>query len=64
MKENLNIHSEFISEDLFGINEVQRFKWKEGVLYSIQKKQALTGDEEEACRRYNKLAQLVAEIED
>ena len=39
--EDLDINDvcmEFVSEDMFGINEVERFKWKEGVLYKIGEK--------------------------
>lgn len=51
----------FVSEEMFGINEVERFKWKEGVLYKIGKNSALSDDEVEASRRYKKLARILAE---
>ncbi len=52
---------EFVCEDLFGINEVERFKWKEGVLFKIGAKCDLSEDEQEACKRYKKLANVLAE---
>ena len=51
----------FISEELFGINEVERFKWKEGVLYKIGLTDELSADETEASKRYKKLANVLAE---
>lgn len=58
----LNIHTDFIKSNMLGINEVQRFKWKEGVLYAIAKSQPLQKDEQKAFERYNKLAKLISEI--
>lgn len=58
----ISVCTEFISEDMLGINEVQRFKWQEGVLYKIAQEQKLTADEEEACRRYAKLASVIKNI--
>ena len=52
---------EFVSEELFGINEVERFKWKEGVLYKIGLDSELSQDEKEATKRYKKLANVLAE---
>jgi len=59
-----NIKTNFINKDQLGINEVERFKWQEGVLYDlIKKNQKLEEDEKEAAKRYEKLAQLIAECE-
>lgn len=52
---------DFVSEELFGINEVERFKWKEGVLYKIGLSNDLSDDEKEAMKRYKKLANVLAE---
>ena len=60
---NLRIFDDFISEESFGINEIARFKWQEGVLYALQKQDAaaLTADEKIAFDRYRKLAQLIVD---
>lgn len=60
---NLRIFDDFISEESFGINEIARFKWKEGVLYALQKQDAaaLSADEKTALDRYRKLAQLIVD---
>jgi len=55
-----NINTDFIRIEQFGINEVERFKWKEEVLYKIAKEHALEEDEDKATKRYLKLAQLIA----
>lgn len=52
---------EFVNEEFFGINEVERFKWKEGVLFKIALSDELSSDEKEACKRYKKLAAVLAE---
>lgn len=52
---------DFVSNELFGINEVERFKWKEGVLYKIGLNNQLSQDEQEACKRYKKLAKVLSE---
>ena len=52
---------EFVKESCFGINEVERFKWKEGVLYKIGLTTELSSDEVEATKRYRKLANILAE---
>lgn len=52
---------DFVSEELFGINEVERFKWKEGVLFKIGLSDELSADEKEATKRYRKLANVLAE---
>lgn len=52
---------DFVTEDCFGINEVERFKWKEGVLFKIGQTASLSPDEEEATKRYRKLARVLAE---
>ena len=58
----LEIRDDFVSSaDMFGINEVMRFKWKEGVLFKIQNSSQLTPDEESAIGRYTKLARIVCD---
>jgi cellulose biosynthesis protein BcsQ len=58
---------QFLSEDCFGIPEVERFKWREGVLYLIDKElkgnEELPGDEKIALSRYRKVAELLVELE-
>ncbi|MBQ9071327.1 MAG: hypothetical protein IJY23_08295 [Clostridia bacterium] len=51
---------DFVTEECFGINEVERFKWKEGVLYKIANTAELSEDEKEATKRYKKLANVLA----
>lgn len=58
----LSIHTEFVKDEMFGINEVKRFMWQEGVLYKIRKTQELKPDEIEASKRYEKLAELIASL--
>ena len=60
--EKLSIHTDFVNEETFGINEVKRFMWQEGVLYKIRNTQELKPDEIEASRRYEKLADLIASL--
>jgi cellulose biosynthesis protein BcsQ len=55
-----NVLADFIDYEHLGINEVERFKWQERVLYNIAKTQDLTSDEEEAAKQYSKLAQLIS----
>ena len=50
----------FVEPSCFGINEVERFKWKEGVLYKIAQTDELTPDEKEATKRYSKLASVLS----
>jgi hypothetical protein len=58
----LDVCDEFVSSvDMFGINEVMRFKWKEGVLFKIRNDTQLTPDEENAVKRYKKLAEIVCD---
>jgi len=45
----------------FGINEVVRFKWQEGILYKIKKNVALKEDEEKALYQYEALARTIGE---
>lgn len=52
---------DFVCEEMFGINEVERFKWKEGVLFKISLSSELADDEIEATKRYKKLANILAE---
>ena len=60
----LSIDRTFIQEDCFGINEVQRFKWQEGVLYKLEKENVLEAeDEKTATKRYKKLAQVLAKLD-
>lgn len=58
---NLRICKDFISEDCFGINEISRFKWQEGILYDLQRNRALAEDEKTALERYKKLARIIVE---
>ena len=51
---------DFVNEESFGINEVERFKWKEGVLYKIGQESTLSADEKMATARYEKLANVIA----
>lgn len=51
---------DFVNEECFGINEVERFKWKEGVLYKIGQESPLSADEKMATARYEKLANVIA----
>ena len=62
IEDKLKICTNFVCEDIFGINEVHRFKWKEGVLYLIAKNQQLSPDEVTAYERYKKLAELLCKI--
>ncbi len=57
----LEVSCDFLTEESFGINEVQRFKWQEGVLYNIGKTETLAEDEVTACSRYSKLGKLLAQ---
>ena len=65
--DNLFIQKEFVeNKSRFGINEVTRFKWQEGVLYQLneqakQENRALSADEVKALDRYRKLARLIDE---
>ncbi|MBE5950082.1 MAG: hypothetical protein E7260_00660 [Lachnospiraceae bacterium] len=58
---SLDIHTDFISEKRFGINEVMRFKWRESVLYKLSKESSVTADEEEGMKRYRHLAKIIVE---
>lgn len=49
------------SADMFGINEVMRFKWKEGILFKLRNETEITADEETALKRYRKLAKIVCD---
>ena len=59
--EYLEVESAFVQKDCFGINEVTRFKWKEGVLYKLSSQGELTPDEKEGYKRYQKLAKILYE---
>ena len=54
-----DINTDFVSKDMFGINEIERFKWKEDILYKLEKKGELRDDEKEGINRYKKLAEIV-----
>ncbi|MCL2755488.1 MAG: hypothetical protein FWE45_00330 [Firmicutes bacterium] len=56
-----NVKLDFVEEEELGINEVERFKWREGVLYKICKDQKLAEDEKIAVSRYKKLAEKLVE---
>lgn len=56
----MNITTDFVTEDMFGINEVQRFMWQEGVLYKIAQSGDLKADEQKAYNRYRRLAEIIA----
>ena len=59
---SLDFITDFVeSEDMLGINEVMRFKWKEGVLYKLSKEKEITADEKEGLRRYSHLAEVIAD---
>lgn len=59
---NLKLRTDCI-EKYFGINEVQRFKWREGLLYLIEKEKGLRAeDEKEAYKRYKELAELLVNL--
>lgn len=58
---NLRICKTFTAEDNFGINEIARFKWQEGILYSLQRSKALTDDEAKALKRYKNLAKVIVD---
>lgn len=61
IKVKLTITTDFVTDkDNFGINEVMRFKWREGVLYEIGQKTNLTEDEKKAYRQYEKLARVIS----
>ncbi len=58
----LSVIDDFVSSvDSFGINEVMRFKWKEGVLFKIKNEASLAADEETALKRYRKLARIICD---
>ncbi|MBQ7377700.1 MAG: hypothetical protein IJW71_05225 [Clostridia bacterium] len=58
----ITIRDEFVtSADMFGINEVMRFKWKEGVLFKLRNETEITPDEDSALKRYRKLARIVCD---
>lgn len=57
-----NINTNFVAMGTLGINEVERFKWLEGVLYKIGQEQmnSFRDDEKKAAERYKRLAQTIA----
>jgi hypothetical protein len=59
--DNLSVLDDFVSEaDCFGINEIARFKWQEGVLYALRNAADVTADEDEGLRRYRRLAKIIS----
>lgn len=55
-----NIHFDFASKDNFGIPEIERFKWKEDILYKLNiEKESLNDHELLAIRRYSSLADML-----
>lgn len=54
---------EFTNDECFGIPEVERFKWREDVLYVLNKEGKLNGEEDAllALERYEKLAEVIIE---
>lgn len=54
-----NINTDFVTKEMFGINEIERFKWKEDILYKLEKNDELRDDEKEGIRRYRKLAEII-----
>lgn len=60
LSDDLSIYDDFVSStDQFGINEIMRFKWKEGVLFKLKNETTVTPDEEEGLKRYRRLAKLI-----
>ena len=58
----LEVRDDFVSSsDMFGINEVMRFKWKESVLFKLRNNADLAPDEQTALTRYRKLARIVCD---
>lgn len=58
----IEVRDDFVcSADMFGINEIMRFKWKEGVLYKLSNETTLVSDEETALKRYKKLAKIICD---
>lgn len=58
---NLEIINDFLMKENFGINEIRRFKWKEGVLYKLQKENGLEEDEKTGLEKYRYLAKLITD---
>ena len=55
---------EFIQEDMFGIPEVERFKWSEDVLRVLDEQNKLGNNENDAylaLKRYERLAEVIIE---
>ena len=57
--DKLSVDTTFVKKERFGINEIKRFKWKEGVLFRLSK-DTLGEDEKTALERYDKLAEVIA----
>ena len=61
-RDSISVDDSFVKDDCFGINEVQRFKWCEGVLYKLEREGALKQEDEKlAASRYRKLAEVLSE---
>ena len=59
---SLDFITDFVEDEkMLGINEIMRFKWKEGVLYKLNKEKEISADEKEGLRRYSHLAEVIAE---
>ncbi len=60
-KFDVNIKTNFVADkERFGINEVIRFKWKEEVLFKLNKNNvSLSDDEKRAFRQYESLSKLI-----
>ncbi|MCL2218337.1 MAG: hypothetical protein FWB94_00400 [Chitinispirillia bacterium] len=54
-----NVNVDFVDVECLGINEVERFKWLEGVLYKMEQERKLLPDEQIAAQRYRKLAETI-----
>ena len=54
---------EFVQDGCFGIPEVERFKWREDVLYVLNGEGKLKGESDAllALERYEKLAEVIIE---
>ena len=62
LRGRISIVDAFVKDDCFGINEVQRFKWCEGVLYKLERQGSLKEEDEKvAASRYRRLAEVLSE---
>lgn len=51
------VNKVFVSEDTFGIPEIERFKWEEEILYNLN----LNEEEKEAIKQFKTLAQVIVD---